>query len=309
MSGTSLDGIDVALLAHRWRGRGGARSRRHLSLPAGPAGPAAGRACATPRRSTTAMPRPGILAEAERALTDWHAEAVERFLDEQRPDAGSRSMSSASTARPSSTGRSAASPSSWASAARWPAAPASPSSTTCARRMWRRRAGGAAGAGLSPGPGRRAAGAAGGLRQHRRRGQHDLDRAGGGSRRLRHRPRQRASQRLVRASHGRSLSTGTVALAARGNVATRCTRAATEKQLFCNTRTQISRPQHLRCIAARWPFARRWRGNAHPLHRRKPSPAASRLVPEPPQLYIICGGGRLNPTLDAGSRGTCFKPL
>lgn len=81
MSGTSLDGIDVALL----------RTDGEEQVSRGPAATYPYRpdqqavlhdALAEARTLENRDARPGILAEAERALTEWHAEAVGRFLDE-----------------------------------------------------------------------------------------------------------------------------------------------------------------------------------------------------------------------------------
>jgi anhydro-N-acetylmuramic acid kinase len=79
MSGTSLDGIDVALLRtdgedHVERGLSATfpyRPDQHALLQD---------AIAAAKTLERRGERPGILAEAELALTDWHAEAVERFL-------------------------------------------------------------------------------------------------------------------------------------------------------------------------------------------------------------------------------------
>ena len=80
MSGTSLDGIDVALL----------RTDGEDIVDRGPAATYPYRpdqqallhdALQEAKLLATRDARPGILAEAERALTEWHAEAVERFLD------------------------------------------------------------------------------------------------------------------------------------------------------------------------------------------------------------------------------------
>jgi anhydro-N-acetylmuramic acid kinase len=82
MSGTSLDGIDVALLVTDGEER----------VERGPAATYPYRpdqqallhdALAEARYLESREARPGILAEAERQLTDWHALAVERFLAEQ----------------------------------------------------------------------------------------------------------------------------------------------------------------------------------------------------------------------------------
>jgi anhydro-N-acetylmuramic acid kinase len=79
MSGTSLDGIDVALLRtdgedHVERGLAATfayRPDQQALLQD---------AIAAAKTLERRGDRPGILAEAERALTDWHAEAVERFV-------------------------------------------------------------------------------------------------------------------------------------------------------------------------------------------------------------------------------------
>jgi anhydro-N-acetylmuramic acid kinase len=82
MSGTSLDGIDVALLV----------TDGEEMVERGPAATYPYRpdqqallhdALAAAKHLESRDARPGILAEAERQLTHWHAEAVERFLAEQ----------------------------------------------------------------------------------------------------------------------------------------------------------------------------------------------------------------------------------
>ena len=81
MSGTSLDGIDVALL----KTDGGDAVERGPSrtYPYRPEQQALlQEALAEARTMTQRNARTGILAKAERELTDWHGEAVERFCDE-----------------------------------------------------------------------------------------------------------------------------------------------------------------------------------------------------------------------------------
>ena len=80
MSGTSLDGIDVALL--RTDGEDVVERGPSATYPYRPDQQAVLHDALTEARALeTRDARPGILAEAERALTEWHAEAVNRFLD------------------------------------------------------------------------------------------------------------------------------------------------------------------------------------------------------------------------------------
>lgn len=79
MSGTSLDGIDVALL--RTDGEDMVERGPAATCPYRPDQQALLRDALSEAKSLEARDaRPGILAEAERALTEWHAEAVGRFL-------------------------------------------------------------------------------------------------------------------------------------------------------------------------------------------------------------------------------------
>lgn len=80
MSGTSLDGIDVALL--RTDGEDRVSRGPAATYPYRPDQQAVLHDALAEARSLEARDaRPGILAEAERALTEWHAEAVGQFLD------------------------------------------------------------------------------------------------------------------------------------------------------------------------------------------------------------------------------------
>ncbi|MFM8746620.1 MAG: anhydro-N-acetylmuramic acid kinase [Aestuariivirga sp.] len=81
MSGTSLDGIDVAMIV----------SDGEVVMRRGPSATYAytlaqqallRQALDGARGLTARDERPGILAEAEQALTGWHAEAVEKFAEE-----------------------------------------------------------------------------------------------------------------------------------------------------------------------------------------------------------------------------------
>jgi anhydro-N-acetylmuramic acid kinase len=79
MSGTSLDGIDVALL--RTDGEDIVDRGAAATYPYRPDQQAVLHdALVEAKALDTREARPGILGEAERALTEWHADAVERFL-------------------------------------------------------------------------------------------------------------------------------------------------------------------------------------------------------------------------------------
>lgn len=82
MSGTSLDGIDVALI--RTDGENEVRRGPAATYPYRPDQQALLHdALQEAKALQTRDARPGILGEAERALTEWHAEAVARFLGEK----------------------------------------------------------------------------------------------------------------------------------------------------------------------------------------------------------------------------------
>ena len=82
MSGTSLDGIDIALLTTD--GEDVVERGPSATYPYRPEQQALLHdALQEAKALTDRRARPGILAEAERELTEWHAEAVERFLDEK----------------------------------------------------------------------------------------------------------------------------------------------------------------------------------------------------------------------------------
>lgn len=81
MSGTSLDGIDVALI--RTDGETDVRRGASATYPYDAGQQALLRDALEQAKQLQARDeRSGVLAEAERQLTEWHAEAVHKFLEE-----------------------------------------------------------------------------------------------------------------------------------------------------------------------------------------------------------------------------------
>ena len=80
MSGTSLDGVDVALIETDGELIAAFGPDLLPALPGARARSAAPARWRKARRSPTARARPGVLAEAEALVTRAHGEAVERFL-------------------------------------------------------------------------------------------------------------------------------------------------------------------------------------------------------------------------------------
>ncbi len=189
MSGTSLDGIDVAMIETDGRERVSPGPALTLSLPAG-----------FPRKAARRARRRGPVAEVEEELTRLHAEAVEHFLVEH-PENRRRPRRLSRPHDPASPGRTAH------LADRRRRAAGAPARLRCRRRfpLGRRRGGrgGSAARPAVPRRPRRGAPEAARRPQHRRRRQRDLDRRGGGNPRLRHRARQRADRRLGAPAHRR----------------------------------------------------------------------------------------------------------
>ena len=135
MSGTSMDGIDLAVLntdGEHFIEMGPslfvpyeAAFRRRIEA-----------ALETAKAIVRREDRPGDLAALEREITLRHARAVEDFLRDGRRRMGQRPTSSAFMARPSCIGRRRASPCNSATARCWRAKRKSRSSTTCGPTTW-----------------------------------------------------------------------------------------------------------------------------------------------------------------------------
>ena len=320
MSGTSMDGIDVALIEtdgedHVARGPGAhaspipdafraqlraslddAAERADRTRPARLPGQ---RRAGADRRCT---PRPSRASSADQRMRACAVD-VDRL---PRPDRAASRRRASRCRRPRC--RAPASSRQLGDGAALAERPASTSSTTCAPPTCRRRPGRAAGAGLSPRAGGRAAAAAGAVRQHRRRRQRHLDRPRRRADRLRHRPRQRADRRLDAAPHRRAARSGRRA----GRHGPACTSDYVAEYLrhsyFGAAAAEVARPQRLPARAGRAAVACRRRGHADRFHRRRRSPGRASISPSEPQLWIISGGGRRNKTLMsmiAGARREC----
>ncbi len=101
MSGTSMDGVDAAVLATDGRALGPASARRCFRAYAQGERETLRAALHEARALKDRTARPGVLAEAEQIVTDAHARGGRgAAAAKTRP---SRSTSSACTARPCST--------------------------------------------------------------------------------------------------------------------------------------------------------------------------------------------------------------
>ena len=138
MSGTSLDGVDVALIETDGERIDGASGRARPTRMRPTSGTLLRRALdAAPCASGDRTARPGVLAAAERMVTAPHRGGGRGASSPPTHRTRVRRYRRASTARPCCTGRSAASPCRSATAARWRALPASRSPMISAPPMWR----------------------------------------------------------------------------------------------------------------------------------------------------------------------------
>ncbi len=152
------------------------------------------------------------------------------------------------------------------------------------RRLRRRRAGCAAGAGLSPRAGGQAAGAARRRAQHRRRRQRHLDRTRRRAAGLRHRPRQCHDRRLDAALSRRAARRGRRA-GGGGPRARRLRDAISATLLFRRASSEVARSQRVPAGACRRPLPGRRRRDADGLHRHQHRAGARAL----PRAAASCG--------------------
>ena len=222
------------------------------------------RGAARPRRAARQSRR-----RRARARPELHAEAVDAFLRANGIDAG-RSIVIGFHGQTVLHAPDARLTVQIGDGAALAGAPASRGLRLPRRRRRGRRAGRAAGAGLSPRAG------APGCRSGRSRSSISAasptspgSARDGDADRLRHRARQRADRRLVRA-HAAPRCDADGALAAAGSVDDGCARATLlAHPFFGAAAAEIARPQRFLAGAGARPFAGGRRGDAHRLHRRR----------------------------------------